>query len=627
MDLNLVAESYDGTHLTVRFSRTLDPSSREDRRSSFELQQLPQCTYLGSKDVFVFPITAHSVEFLSESYPTMVWNTETGKQAYDLVASLEKGVERRVKVVSKYMDAIKHSTDGKVPATAVPAVIGHEFKRTPMAHQLVGFECARAAPFFGLFMEMGTGKTKVISDLLDYASQRRNRNAPLRALICSPKSVLVNWVRELNMDVGSSYRVAVLSRIGKHMRRELRPLNLVAGKGGEFGTVDGLLELIRCKDVDLQVAIINYDNVKARLELLEKMKFDIIVLDESHKIKAMKAKRTKAVLQLAMSAKRRFILTGTPLTQNPMDLFAQFEFLGPGMALLGYTTFYAYGNAYSTKNRWNKTRSFQNTGKLLQLASKWAFSVKKKDCLDLPDKVYTRREVEMSQEQADIYEQVATEVLLVLESLGAEVTIQNILVQYLRLAQVTSGYIKTTDGREVEINKGHVKINELMDIIEETNGQKVVVWSRFVHEIKAICERLEKDGVKHVAYWGGVGSEQRQRAVDSFQNDPDVKVFVGNAQAGGIGINLTAGSVVVYTSNDFSLANRLQSEDRTHRIGQKNPVTYIDIICEDTIDELVLKRLQSKREMAEFFTNPTEMVSSLKEFLANTVGTKEKSNV
>ncbi len=618
--LNIVAESFDGTHLTVRFNRELDPASREERHASYELQSLPQCTYLGGRNVFTFPITSHSAEFIRDNYPEVVWETPEGKQAFDLVLALEAGVERRAKVIGKYMDAVHANGHGRsVPPESVPSIVGHAFKRQPMAHQMVALECARTAPFFGLFMEMGTGKTKVISDLLDYASQHKSKDTPLRTLIVCPKSVVVNWVRELSMDVGGKYRVAVLSRIGSTMRDELREKNLVAGRGGEFGAVDGLLELIRCKDVALQVAIINYDNVQARLELLQKMQFDVIVLDESHKIKAMNAKRTKAILELALSGKRRFILTGTPLTQNPMDLYSQFEFMGPAMALLGYTTFYAYANAYSSKNRYGRVSGFQNTGKLLQLASKWAFSVKKKDCLDLPEKLYVRREVEMSPEQQEMYEQVATEVLLVLESLGAEVTIQNILVQYLRLAQVTSGYIKTTDGREVSIAKGEGKIDELMEVLEETNGQKVVVWSRFVHEIEAICKRLEKAGIGHVAYYGAVSAEKRQEAVDRFQTDPTVKVFVGNAQAGGIGINLTAADVVVYVSNSFSLADRLQSEDRTHRIGQKNAVTYIDIVCEDSIDELVLERLQVKREMAEFFTNPSEMVGSLRDFLAKTV--------
>lgn len=618
-DLNIVAESYDGTHLTVRFSRPLQPSSREERQKSYELQSLPQCTYLGGRDIFVFPLTAHSVDFLHTNYPAMVWDSPEGKQSYDLVRALEAGVERRAKVIGKYMDAVHANGHGRdVPPESVPSIVGHTFKRQPMAHQMVALECARTAPFFGLFMDMGTGKTKVISDLLDYAARNRKKDAPLRALIVCPKSVVVNWVRELSMDVGADYRVAALSRIGTFMREELKSKNLVAGRGGEFGTIDGLLELIRCKDVSLQVAIINYDNVKTRLELLQKFQFDVIVLDESHKIKAMNAKRTKAILELAMSCKRRFILTGTPLTQNPMDLFAQFEFMGPAMALLGYTTFYAFASAYSTKNKWGRTSGFQNTGKLLQLSSKWAFSVKKKDCLDLPEKLYVRREVEMSPEQQDVYDQVATEVLLVLESLGAEVTIQNILVQYLRLAQVTSGYIKSTDGRELPIKNGDGKIEELMEVLDETNGQKVVVWSRFVHEIEAICARLEKDGIKHVAYYGAVSAEDRQAAVDSFQNDPEVKVFVGNPQAGGIGINLTAADMVVYISNSFSLADRLQSEDRTHRIGQKNAVTYIDIVCEESIDELVLKKLQVKREMADLFTDPSEMVSSLRDFLAQT---------
>jgi superfamily II DNA or RNA helicase len=618
--LNIVVEDFDGVNLVVRFNRPLNGSNSHERRRSYELRDMPQCTYNGTRDVFVFPLTAASAEFIVKSWPDTVWESEDARRAFDLVLALEKAVERRADIIGRYIHAAQNTPKGEpLPPNSVPTIAGHVFKRKPMAHQVVALECCRTSPFLGLFMEMGTGKTKTISDLLDYAAQRFEKERPLRVLIVCPKSVLVNWVRELASDVSAPYRVAMLSGVGRSMSQELRELNLVSAKGGEFGSMESLLELIRCQDVKLQVAIINYDSIKGRLDLLKSVKFDFCILDESHKIKAMGAKRTKAVLDLAMTCGRRYVLTGTPLTQNPMDLYAQFEFLGPGMGLLGYTSYYAYQNAYSEKSSWGRTSKWKDTGKLLTHASKWSFSVKKKDCLDLPPKVYERRVIEMTDEQRSIYEQVATEVLLVLESLGAEVTIQNILVQYLRLAQVTSGYLKTSDGREVPIKGGEVKIDELMDIIEETNGAKIVVWSRFIHEIESVCARLEKAGVKHVKYYGGVKQDDRQIAIDSFQNDPETKVFVGNAQAGGIGINLTSASLVVYISNDFSLANRLQSEDRTHRVGQHNSVTYIDLTCEDTIDELVLKRLNDKREMAEFFTNPEEMVSSLKEFLANTI--------
>ena len=618
--LNLVAEGFDGVHLTVRFSRLLNSGSVAERKVSYELRMQHQCTYNGTKDNFTFPLTSNSACYIRDKWPDIKWEVPQAKDMYQLLLSLEASVERRADVIGKYVEAVRKvgGRGNPVPADAVPSILGHTFKRKPMAHQLVALDCCRTAPFLGLFMEMGTGKTKVISDLVDYAAQRHEGEHPLRVLIMCPKSVLVNWVRELKMDVSCSYKVGIMSHMSAALKEELEDFNLVAAKGGDFGSTETLLELVRNNDVKLQVCITNYDNAKGRLDLMKAVKFDVCVLDESHKIKSIKAKRTKAILELAMTCGRKYLLTGTPLTQNPLDLFSQFEFMGPGMGLLGYTTHYAYEQAYSQSKGWGQ-REWGNSGKLLTLASKWTFSVKKKDCLDLPDKIYTQRRVEMSKDQREMYDRVATEVLLVLESLGAEVTVQNILVQYLRLAQVTSGYVKTSDGREITLPKGDVKIKELLDVLDETNGQKVVVWSRFIHEIEAISDALKKAKIKHVNYYGGVNAEDRQRAIDSFQNDPQTKVFIGNAQAGGLGINLTEGTVVVYVSNDFSLANRLQSEDRTHRVGQKHSVTYIDLVCEDSIDELVLQRLQDKREMAEFFTNPQEMVSSLKDFLMKTV--------
>ena len=617
--LNLVIEAFDGISVTVRLSRPYDVGSSDERILVAQLRDLPQINYNGSMSTWTFPLNSNSAVHIRDKWPQAEWVTEQGEAAYKLVLSLEESVERRSEMIGRFMAAARDS-NGVLPLDAIPSPPkGHVFKRMPMAHQLVGLECVRTSPFLGLFMEMGTGKTKVISDLLDYTAQHSKLDHPLRVLIVCPKSVMINWARELKTDVSCQYRVAMMCWTSATTRRTLRDFNLVASKGGDFGGVETLLELVRCQDVAMQVMLVNYDNVKGRLPLLKGAKFDVCILDEAHRIKSFKAKRTKAILDLALSCGRRYILTGTPLTQNPMDLFPQFEFMGPGMGLLGYSSFYAYENAYSEKSSWGKTTSWKNTGKLLQLASKWAFSVKKKDCLDLPEKTFETRNIEMTPAQQDMYNKVATEVLLVLESLGTEVTIQNILVQYLRLAQVTSGYIKTADGREVNIEKGEVKIDELMEVLEETNGQKVVVWSRFVHEIEAVCARLEKAGVGHVKYYGAISDDERQQAVDRFQNDPTVKVFVGNAAAGGLGINLTAGSVVVYLSNSFSLADRLQSEDRTHRIGQKNSVTYIDMACEDSIDELVIERLAKKREMADLFTNPVEMLSSLKDFLVGTI--------
>lgn len=621
--INLLIESNDGASLRVRWSRPISGLDYKDLRAKRGLEaNLKQCMWNGTLDAYLVPATDDNVAWLKTNYPSLRCTDELAEQQIRIAELLQKKAQRHAEIVQNFLVHKK-----------APEITDYVFKREPNTHQRVGFELVRTDPFLGLLCEMGTGKTKMVNDGISYlASKRKDKSKPYRVIIGCPRSVMVNWVREMHLDCTVSYAIAIMSKVGNHILPELREKGLVASGRSELRALEAAIELIKHKDVDLQVLIVNYDNIPGRIELLKKIGFDLAVLDESHRIKGQNTKRSKACIELAESCHRRIILTGTPLTQNPMDLFPQFEFLAPKQGLLGYTTAYAFQNAHAEMGGYKgrKVKRWVNLGGLLERVAKYAFVLKKEQCIDLPPKIYERVEVEMTAEQREIYEQVSTEVLLVLEGLGAEVTIQNILVQYLRLAQVTSGYVKTVDGREVKIPKGNVKIEALKEVLEENgitmdndDAPKVVIWSRFVHEIKEIYEALSAEGLKCVQYYGGVNDEDRQIAIDSFQNDNRVKVFIGNAQTGGEGITLTQASLVVYVSNDFSLGRRLQSEDRVHRIGQSKSVTYVDLVVEESIDELVVARLAEKRDMATRFSDPGEIRASLVNFLRGTTGQKE----
>ena len=245
----------------------------------------------------------------------------------------------------------------------------------------------------------------------------------------------------------------------------------------------------------------------------------------------------------------------------------------------------------------NQIVGYQNLSELNELIEEFSFRVRKEDCLDLPDKVYTKRSVELTPEQRKLYDQLKRNALAIIEDEGM-VSASTILTQLLRLQQVCSGFAKLEDGRMIKVPSN--KLTELMSVLEETDG-KVIIWGNFTHDLEIIGEALTKQyGAESVElFYGGTPGEERQLIVEKFQNKDDpLRFFVGQPRTGGYGLTLTEAKTVIYYSNGYDLEVRLQSEDRAHRIGQKNTVTYIDIVTEKTIDELIVKALRNKIDIA-----------------------------
>jgi SNF2 family DNA or RNA helicase len=324
----------------------------------------------------------------------------------------------------------------------------------------------------------------------------------------------------------------------------------------------------------------------------------MIAIDESTTIKNHKAKRTKALMKIAADFKYRRLLTGSPITKSPMDIFSQTEFLRPG--LLGYDSYYAFQGRYAIMVRktmgshaFQQLVGYRNLDELTAKIDQFSYRVLKKDCLDLPDKIYTVRYVGMTAEQVNMYNQIRKHAMVLLEN-GEMSTAPAVITQMLRLQQILSGHLKTDDGDMVYFQSK--RMEALEEILEEHDG-KVIVWSRFRYDIQQIVSTLNK---KHgegyaAAYYGDTSDEDRNNIVRDFQNpDHPLKCFVGNPATAGYGLTLTEANLVVYYANDFNLETRIQSEDRAHRIGQKNNVTYVDLITERTIDEQIVKALRAK---------------------------------
>jgi SNF2 family DNA or RNA helicase len=323
-------------------------------------------------------------------------------------------------------------------------------------------------------------------------------------------------------------------------------------------------------------------------------------IDESTTIKNPKAKRTKNILDIARLAPYRRIMTGSPVTRNPLDLYTQCEFLDPRH--LDFSSYYAFRNRYAEMKTMHVSgRSIQVVGgfrhldELADSLKPFSYRVLKQDCLDLPDKIYMKREVQLTPEQKKLYEQMRKEALATLN--GKTVTTMTALTQLMRLHQITCGHFAADDGTVQEIKNN--RLIELLDVLEEIEG-KAIIWAHYQHDVRNIYKLLEdKYGPGSVVhYYGKTLPDQRDYAIKNFKENDRVRFFVGTPQTGGYGITLVQANTVIYYSNGYDLEKRMQSEDRAHRIGQKKKVTYVDLIAEDTVDTKIVKSLRKKINIA-----------------------------
>jgi len=465
----------------------------------------------------------------------------------------------------------------------------YKFKTKPYEHQLEALKRSWNKKEYAYFMEMGTGKSKVLIDNIALLYDKGGINA---AIIVAPKGVYRNWSGK-----------EIPAHMPNHVERHL-------GVWNPAPTVKQKTELLKLFEVssELKILIINVEafSTKKGVAFVEKFILahnTLIAVDESTTIKNPKAQRTKNLLKLAINTKYRRILTGFPVTQSPLDLYSQSAFLST--QLLGYSSFYSFQNRYAKiinrsmgQRTFRQVVGYQNLEELTENVNEFSYRVLKKECLDLPDKVYQRREVELTPEQKKVYKQLKDYAIAQLES-SELVSVTSVLTQILRLHQVVCGFVKHDQGEEVEIKNN--RLDSLLDVLAETQG-KVIIWANYQYDIKRILKTLHDTvGTEAVAtYYGETLDEDRQQIIKSFQ-DPNspLTYLISNVQTGGYGITLTEASTVIYYSNNYDLEKRLQSEDRAHRIGQTNKVTYIDLVAKGTVDEKIVKALRNKLDLAQ----------------------------
>jgi len=463
----------------------------------------------------------------------------------------------------------------------------YKFKHQPYAHQLTALEKSWDKNEYALFCEMGTGKSKI---LIDNFAMLYDKGEIDGVLVVAPKGVYKNWQRKEVPEHLPEHIVAdIVVWSPNHTKRQLEHL-----------------EIALKDDDNLKVLIMNVEafstdkGVEFAKQFLRKRKV-FMAVDESTTIKNRSAKRTKNIVNVGGLAKYRRIATGSPITKTPMDLYSQCDFLDPH--LLGFGSFFSFQARYCKMWRrsvgthsFNQVVGYQNLEELTNNLDRFSYRILKKDCLDLPEKIYIKRLVELTPEQRRVYDQLKTIALAVLEQ--GVVTAANALTQILRLQQVCSGFLKTDDGKMESLPSN--KLSELMEALEEVDG-KVIIWANYTHDIESIARAIKKEyGDNSVrTYYGDTKAEDRQQIVTDFQDPKNpLRFFVGQPRTGGYGLTLTEAKTVIYYSNSYDLEVRLQSEDRAHRIGQKNNVTYIDIVTEGTVDEKILSALRDKIDIA-----------------------------
>jgi SNF2 family DNA or RNA helicase len=420
-------------------------------------------------------------------------------------------------------------------------------------------------------MDMGTGKTLTYIAVIGALYQRGLIG---RVLIVAPLSILGVWKEEFEKFAAFAFNIAVLEGTSAKKTETLSSLN---GKA-------------------LQAAVVGYESMWRLEEEIARWQPDFIICDESHRIKTHNAKASKAAHRLGLKAKYRLALTGTPITNKPLDVFSQMKFLNP--AVFG-NSFYSFRNRYFDMVGYgNHTPVMKKSmeSELTRRTHSIAFRATKAECLDLPPTMDITRYVTLQPTAAKLYRELVKDSYTQLGD--SEVTVTNILTRLLRLSQLTGGFLGGDDDPTPQ-SVSTAKLDALSDIVEEAqeSGQKLVIIARFVAEIAAIKKLLEKRGIQYAAISGE--TKDRPEQVRLFQEDPNVTVFIGQIQTAGLGITLTAASTLVFYSMDYNYANFEQSKARIHRVGQTEPCTYIYLTAKGTVDEKVLKALQGKADLAK----------------------------
>jgi SNF2 family DNA or RNA helicase len=463
----------------------------------------------------------------------------------------------------------------------------YPFKNKPFVHQQAYLQRFWDSPVAALFADTGTGKSFM---LINNASLLYDKGRINGLLIVAPKGVYRNWLK-----------VEIPKHLPDHVVHRIAIWSPTPRKA-EQQAMDSLFTVTE----DLKILIMNVEAFSTPKGTAYAKRFllahdGMMAIDESTTIKGHTAQRSKNAVKVGLGAKFRRIMTGSPVTKSPMDLYQQCEFLSPNC--LNAHSYFAFQARYAvTVERQLASHSFKQVvgyrrlDELKEKLDRFSFRVRKDECFDLPDKVFLKREVELTPEQRRAYDQMVLAALATFDQ-GMSTTV-NALTQIMRLQQIVCGHVTLDTGEVISLKSN--RMDELLAAIEESDG-KIIIWANFRHDIEAVKLALSKVyGMNAVAtYFGDTAAEERSDIVDRFQDpNSELRFFVGQPRTGGYGLTLTEAHTMIYYSNSYDLEIRLQSEARIDRYGQKNKMTYIDLSSPNTVDEKIVDALQKKMDIA-----------------------------
>lgn len=436
---------------------------------------------------------------------------------------------------------------------------------------LDAFEKGKAV---ALLADMGTGKSMMTIAIT--GTLEADKGVKKMLVVC-PKSIVGVWEDEFRKFADYRYALTVLDGT---MEKKRSSFNYMQGAA-------------------LQIIVVNYESCWRLETEITKWNPDLIVCDESSKIKTPSASQSKALHRLGRQSKYNIILTGTPITGSPLDIFSQYKFLDD--SIFG-TSFYLFRNRYAILGGYQNRMivGYRHLDELVEKVHSIAFRIKIEDAVDLPPFIDETRAITLEPKAQSLYKMLEQDCYA--ELANGEVTARNVLTQLLRLAQCTGGFIRDDIKGEAQQVSG-AKLDALEDIIDTCldEEKKVVVFARFVPEIEAIAAMLKKKKIGYAQIYGA--TTDRADQVKKFQEDPEIKVFIGQLQTTGMGLTLTAANVAVFYSLDFSYANYKQSRARIHRIGQKQKCLYIHLVGKGTVDEKILNALKHKGDIAKIMVD------------------------
>jgi len=452
------------------------------------------------------------------------------------------------------------------------------YKTKPFEHQREALKRGAESKNFAYFMEMGTGKTKVS---IDNASYLFTQNKIKNVIVIAPNSVYLNWKKEIETHCSVDYKI---------MAHKVDKINSPIFN-------DPLQLTWYLYNVE---AMSHKSGLKKVKEVLTAADETMMIIDEATTIKNRTAKRTKNIIELGKTVAYKRLLTGSPVTKSPLDLYSQVAFLDK--SLLGHSSFYTFRARYAVMHEIDMggrsvmlPKYYTNLEELEKNIKTFSYRCRKVECLDLPEKLYTQYYINLKEEHQQAYDRLRKNAWAVIQN--EEISYSNKLTEILKLHQCVNGHVKTDDGKIIEFDDP--KLDQLMEVIEENEG-KFIIWANYIYNIEKIIKILQdRYGIDSVvSVYGAVDAEQRIRNVKRFENDDAVRFFVGNPSTGGYGLNLVSASYVIYYSNSYNLEVREQSEDRAHRIGQDKNVLVIDLIVKGTVDEMIISALKGKIKLS-----------------------------